>query len=83
MELDERKVYEEEETTGEDLGSALMMVGVIFLLFDIFILLFVGRDIREGSYFFVVWEIVQAGLGVIFLGIGYRMKSRLHVKDDA
>lgn len=83
MELDERKVYEEEETTGEDLGSALMMIGVIFLLFDIFILLFVGRDILDGSHFFVTWEIIQAGLGVIMLGIGYHMKSRLHVKDDA
>jgi hypothetical protein len=83
MELNERKVYEEEETTGEDLGSALMMTGVIFLLFDLFITLFVGRDVREGSYFFVVWEIAQAGAGVICLIIGYRMKSKLHVKDDA
>lgn len=83
MELEERKVYEEEETSGEDLGAALMMAGVILLLFDLFNCLFIGRDIREGSFFYVVWQIAQGGLGVILFGWGYRKRSAGHVKDDA
>ena len=47
MELQERKEYEEEETTQKDIGTTLITIGFIFWLFDIFLLLFVGRDIRE------------------------------------
>ena len=83
MELQERKDYEEEETTQKDIGTTLITIGFIFWLFDIFLLLFVGRDIREGSFFFVSWEIAQAVAGAVLIFIGVRQKMKAHVKDDA
>lgn len=83
IELQERKIYEEEETTGNDLGSALMMIGALLLLFASFILLFVGRDILDGVHFFIFWEVAQVSIAVVCIAVGYTKKYRAHVKDDA
>jgi hypothetical protein len=83
MELEERQEYQEEETDRDDLGTSLVVLGAIFLLFDLFCLLFVGEDIRAGSSFFSIWMIAQTGLGVVLIGIGFRHKWKQHVKDDA
>ena len=83
IELQERKIYEEEETTGEDLGSALMMIGSLLLLFGCFILLFIGRDIMDGDYFFIFWEAIQVTVALVCIAVGYSKKYRAHVKDDA
>jgi hypothetical protein len=83
MELREKREYLEEATTHRDVGSVLMTVGGILLLFDLSLLLFVGDDIRHGSHFFSRWMAIQAGLGVLFILIGWWKKSRSHEKDDA
>lgn len=83
MELDERKVYEEEETTSNDTGTTLLTIGFILLLFSIFLLLFVGRDIRDGAWMFTGWMAVQLMISVVFIFIGYQKRLRAHKKDDA
>jgi len=83
MTLEERKEYEEEETTKDDLGSVLIVIGVILLMYDLFLTLFVGWDIRAGSRFFVTWEVVQTLLAITLIVIGAVKKFKAHVKDNA
>ena len=80
---EERQAFLEEETSRDDWGATLITIGVIFLLFDIFISLFVGRDIREGAGFFSNWMIVQSIAGLVLIAVGLAMKRRAHSKDDA
>jgi hypothetical protein len=82
MTKEERKEYQEEETSHDDLGTALIVIGAIFFMYDGFLLLFLGWDVRAGSDFFVIWEITQAiaGAGMIALGTVINMKA--HTKDN-
>jgi hypothetical protein len=82
MQLEERKEYQEEETDRDDMGTSLIVLGAIFLLYDLFLLLFVGEDVRAGSDFFSIWMLAQTAVGVILVGVGLRHKLRNHVKDD-
>ncbi len=83
MELREKREYLEEPTTHRDIGTVLMTVGGLLLAFCLGLLLFLGDDIRHGAHFFSRWMTVQAGLGVLFILIGWWKKSRSHEKDDA
>lgn len=82
MELNERQVYQEEDV--DELGSALMTIGFLFLLVDLLvILLFASWSERDGSYFFLIWAIAQALVGVVLIAAGYYKKFRKHMKEDA
>ena len=80
---EERQAFLEEETSRDDWGATLITIGVIFLLFDIFIALFVGRDVVDGARFFFKWELIQTITGVVLIAVGLAMKRRAHTKDDA
>ena len=80
---EERQAFLEEETSRDDWGTTLITIGVIFLLFDLFIGLFLGRDIREGAGFFSNWVIVQTIAGFVLIAVGLAKKRRAHTKDDA
>lgn len=79
----ERMEYQEEETSHDDLGTALMVIGTIFLMYDGLLLLFVGWDIRAGSDFFIVWEIAQGITGAALIVSGAIKNRKAHVKDNA
>ena len=59
------------------------MIGVVFLAYDGFLMLFVGWDVRAGSHFFVTWEIIQTLVAVVLIAIGSAKKFKAHVKDNA
>jgi len=82
MDLNERQAYQEEDV--DELGSALMTIGFLFLVVDLLvILLFASWSNRDGSYFFVIWAIAQALVGVALIAAGYYKKFKRHMKEDA
>ena len=83
MDVNERRAYLEEETSYDDWGTTLITIGVILLLYDLFIGLFLGRDFLDGANFFLRWEIVQTALGALLVAAGIYMNRRAHTKDDA
>jgi len=83
MDVYERQAFQEEATSEDDWGTTLITIGVIFLLFDLFIALFVGRDVRDGAHFFLKWQIVQTIAGLVLIAVGSTMNRRAHTKDDA
>jgi len=83
MDVYERQAFQEEETSHDDWGTTLITIGVIFLLFDLFIALFVGRDVIDGAHFFFRWELIQTITGLVLIAVGSTMNRRAHTKDDA
>jgi len=83
MELIERKEYEEEETSHDDIGSALITGGCLVLLFGGLPMLFMQNDLQDGVMFFAKWMTVQGAVGVGLIAFGIREKLKAHVKDDA
>ena len=83
MTKEERKEYQEEETSHDDLGTALIVLGAIFFAYNGFLLLFVGWDVRAGSDFFVIWEIAQGIVGAAMIAIGTMKNMKAHAKDNA
>ena len=82
MTREERQEYEEEETTKDDMGATLIVIGAIFLMYDLVLTLFVGWDVRAGSSFFVTWEVVQTVLAITLIVVGSVKKIKAHVKDN-
>ena len=78
----ELQQYEEEETTKDDLGMTLIVIGAILLMYDLILTLFVGWDVRAGSRFFVTWEVVQTVLAIALIVVGSVKKIKAHVKDN-
>ena len=60
----------------------LVVIGVILLMYDLILTLFVGWDVRAGSRFFVTWEVVQTALAIALIVIGSVKKFKAHVKDN-
>jgi uncharacterized membrane protein len=83
MDVHERQAFQEEETSKNDWGGVLMTIGAIFLLFDLFIGLFVGRDVVDGALFFVKWGLIQTVVGLVLIAVGLTLNRRAHTKDDA
>lgn len=83
MHLHERQAFLEEETSFDDWGTTLITIGTILLLGGLSITLFVGRDIRDGTHFFLRWEMIQTAVAVILIAVGSTMNRRAHTKDDA
>jgi hypothetical protein len=83
MDVHERQAFQEEETSADDWGTTLITLGVIFLLFDLFIGLFVARDFLDGAHFFVKWGLIQTVVGVVLITVGLTLNRRAHTKDDA
>jgi hypothetical protein len=83
MDVNERRAYLEEETSYDDWGTTLITIGVILLLYDLLLFLFIGRDIRDGANFFVKWGIIQTAAGLLLVGAGIFLNRRAHTKDDA
>lgn len=83
MDPKEREAYQEEESTGFDIGATLITCGFLIWLCDLAILFFVGRSIREGSGMFVTWMILGAVVGAVLIGIGSFQKWKAKAKIDA
>jgi hypothetical protein len=83
MDVNERRAYLEEETSYDDWGTTLITIGVILLLYDLFIGLFLGRDFLDGANFFVKWVMIQTAAGLLLVGAGIFLNRRAHTKDDA
>jgi hypothetical protein len=83
MDVHERQAFLEEETSYDDWGTTLITCGVICLLADLGVGLFVGRDLLDGANFFLRWEIVQTIAGIVLIAAGVTMNRRAHTKDDA
>jgi hypothetical protein len=83
MDVYERQAFQEEATSEDDWGTTLITIGVIFLLFDLFIALFTGRDVRDGTHFFLKWQMIQTITGLVLIAVGLTMNRRAHTKDDA
>jgi len=80
---EERREYQEEESSHDDLGTALIVLGAIFFMYDGFLLLFVGWDVRAGTDFFIIWEIAQGIAGVAMIALGTVINMKAHAKDNA
>ncbi len=83
MDVHERQAYLEEETSYDDWGTTLITIGVILLLADLGMALFLGRDLRDGAHFFLKWELIQTAVAVVLIAVGSTMNRRAHTKDDA
>ncbi len=83
MDVHERQAYLEEETSYDDWGTTLITIGVILLLADLGMALFLGRDLRDGANFFLKWELIQTAVAVVLIAVGSTMNRRAHTKDDA
>ena len=81
--IHERQTYLEEETSKNDWGATLITIGVIFILFDLLIAGFITRDVRDGTFFFVKWMLIQTVVGALFIAAGIVQKRKAHTKDDA
>lgn len=57
-------------------GSVLLTLGWILLWMTALTGMFAFQDIREGTYFWVVWSAIQGalGLGLVLAGSHYRHK---------
>lgn len=83
IDFHERQTYLEEETSKNDWGATLITIGVIFLLFDLLIAVFITREVRDGTFFFVKWILIQTVVGSLFISAGMAQKRKAHTKDDA
>jgi hypothetical protein len=83
MDPKELEAYQEEESTGLDIGATLITIGFLIWFCDLAIVFFVGRDIREGSSWFVTWLIAGAIVGAVLIGIGSFKKWKAKAKIDA
>lgn len=56
------------------LGSAMLTAGWILLWFDAILVIYFFRSLRDGSYFWPTWVMIQGviGLGLVMAGTRYR-----------
>ena len=83
LHAEERQAFLEEETSYDDWGSTLKTIGLILILASLGVALFVGRDVRDGTHFFLRWEVIEAAVGLALIVTGHAMNRRAHTKDDA
>ena len=83
LHVEERQAFLEEETSYDDWGTTLKTIGLILILASLVAAVFVGRDIRDGTHFFLRWEVIETVAGVALLAAGSSMNHRAHTKDDA
>lgn len=83
LDLQERQAFLEEETSYDDWGSTLKTIGLILILASLVAAVFAGRDVRDGTHFFLRWLVIEAAAGLALIAAGQAMNRRAHTKDDA